>query len=88
MFPSALSAPTRRRSFRPRLEALEDRLVLTHWPVTSPIDNGGLPNTLRWAVAHTQNGDTIDIERGLRSRGPHGAVQRYGGEELGRGRQR
>jgi predicted outer membrane repeat protein len=50
-----------RRTFRPRLEALEDRHVPTVWTVTSPVDNVNQPNTLRWAVAQAANGDTIDI---------------------------
>src|SRR5262249_57216083 len=60
---SALSPRCRpaRRSFRPGLEALEDRLVPTHWAVTSPADNGAA-NTLRWAVAQAQNNDTIHIQ--------------------------
>src|SRR5262245_8295910 len=73
MWPSALSAlaPYRRchpagagrarRTFRPRLEALEDRRVPTVWTVTSPADNVNQPGTLRWAVAQATNGDTIDI---------------------------
>jgi hypothetical protein len=55
------AGPGRRRTFQPGLEALEDRLVLTHWAVTSPADNGAA-NTLRWAVAQAQSGDTIDIQ--------------------------
>jgi hypothetical protein len=74
MFLSALSAlvrrrrgritaagPARRRSFRPRLETLEDRRVPAVWAVTSPADNINQPGTLRWAVAQANNGDTIDI---------------------------
>jgi hypothetical protein len=75
MVPFALSAlsrrgrpagasPTRRHSFRPRLEALEDRCVPAHWAVTSQADNVNQPGTLRWAVAqaNNDNGDTIDIQ--------------------------
>jgi predicted outer membrane repeat protein len=54
--------PARRRGFRPRLEALEDRLVPTHWTVSSPADNINQPNTLRYAVAQAKSGDTIDIQ--------------------------
>src|SRR5262245_37752963 len=71
MLLSALSALSRRgrcrlagpgparRPFRPRLEALEDRLVPATWSVVNPID--GAYDSLRWAVAQAQNGDTIDI---------------------------
>jgi hypothetical protein len=73
MLPSALSrryrrrpagaSPPRHRAFRPGLEALEDRLVPTTWPVINPADNGAA-NTLRWAVAQANknNGDAIDIQ--------------------------
>ena len=62
--PRALGTGTDRRlRFRPRLEAMEDRLVPAHWIVTSPADNGAA-NTLRWAVAHAKSGDTIDITTG------------------------
>ncbi len=54
-------APSRRTAVRPRLEALEDRCVPTVLPVTSTLDNVAVPGTLRYAVAHAQNGDTIDI---------------------------
>jgi hypothetical protein len=74
MWPSALSALSRRgrgrpagasrprRSFRPRLEALEDRRVPVIWTVISPADNINQPGTLRWAVAQASNGDTIEIK--------------------------
>jgi hypothetical protein len=52
---------TLRSTFRPRLEALEDRRVPAHWAVTSPADNINQPGTLRWAVAQAQNGDTIEV---------------------------
>jgi hypothetical protein len=71
VFHSALSrrwrgrpAPTncgRRQSFRPGLEALEDRCVPAHLTVNSTADNINQQGTLRWAVAHAQKGDTIDI---------------------------
>jgi predicted outer membrane repeat protein len=56
------AARSPRRTFRPGLEALEDRLVPApmHWTVTSPADNGAA-HTLRWAVAKAKSGDTIDI---------------------------
>jgi hypothetical protein len=53
---------TRRRSFRPDLEALEDRLVPTHWAVTSAADNVNQQGMLRWAVAQAKSGDAIDIQ--------------------------
>jgi hypothetical protein len=53
---------TSRCTFRPRLEALEDRRVPAHWAVTSPADNINQMGTLRWAVAQAGNGDTIDIQ--------------------------
>jgi predicted outer membrane repeat protein len=51
-----------RRAFRPGVEALEDRCTpAVHWSVTSAADNVNQVGTLRWAVAHAKNGDTIDI---------------------------
>jgi hypothetical protein len=51
-----------RKGFRPCLEALEDRFVpSTLWKVTSNGDDVNQVGTLRWAVAHAQNGDSIEI---------------------------
>ena len=60
--PKTNPVPVSRRTFRPRLEALEDRCVPTHWTVTSPVDNVNVANSLRWAVAKAGSGDTIDIQ--------------------------
>jgi hypothetical protein len=51
----------RRGAFRPRLEALEDRYVPSTLFVNNSADNVLLPGTLRYAVAHASNGDTIAI---------------------------
>src|SRR5215831_6579693 len=45
--------------WRPRVEALEERLALSTIPVTSPLDDVSQHGTLRYAVAHAQDGDTI-----------------------------
>jgi predicted outer membrane repeat protein len=55
--------PARPRSFRPRLEALEDRCVPSTLNVTSNVDTSAL-GTLRWAVGvadASSTPDTIDI---------------------------
>jgi predicted outer membrane repeat protein len=54
----------RPRSFRPRLEVLEDRCVPSTLNVTSNLDNGAV-GTLRWAVAvadASPTPDTIQIQ--------------------------
>ena len=51
----------RRRAFRPRLLALEDRRLLSTLTVTSSADIATQNHTLRYAVAHAQSGDTIQI---------------------------
>src|SRR5262249_3196478 len=52
----------RSRGARPRVEALEERCLLsTTWYVTNTIDNVNQVDSLRWAVANAQNGDTIEI---------------------------
>jgi hypothetical protein len=43
------------------LEALEDRCTPAVLFVTSPLDVPSMPGTLRYEVAHANNGDTIDI---------------------------
>src|SRR5215470_5165924 len=45
--------------WRPRVEALEDRLALATIPVISPIDDASQHGTLRYALAHAKDGDTI-----------------------------
>src|SRR6516162_8851772 len=50
-----------RATYRPRLEALEDRCVPAIWFVNSNADDIMQGGTLRWAAAHAQNGDTIEI---------------------------
>jgi hypothetical protein len=54
---------TRRRvvSLRPTLECLEERTVLSTLYVTKTLDDGTVPETLRYAVAKAQSGDTIVI---------------------------
>jgi hypothetical protein len=56
----------RRHAFRPCLEALEDRRVLSILAVTSTADNVNQPGTLRYAVAHAQGGDTILLTKAVR----------------------
>ena len=63
---SALARRWRRPARRPeqvrlRLEAMEDRCVPALLIVNSPADNINQMGTLRWAVAHANNGDTIAI---------------------------
>jgi predicted outer membrane repeat protein len=56
-----LRRPARPVSARPSLECLEDRIVLTTWPVTKTIDDATVSGTLRYAVAHAMSGDTIQL---------------------------
>ena len=61
---SALTAPSRnngRRVFL-ALEALEDRYVPTTLAVTTAADNVNLAGSLRYELAHANNGDVIEIE--------------------------
>ena len=53
----------RSRRFRPTLEALEDRRLLSDFLVTSTRDDGST-NTLRWAInqANTDQGPTTEID--------------------------
>jgi predicted outer membrane repeat protein len=60
---SRRSPPTRTRSYQPRLDALEDRLVPSTLNVTANADTGA-SGTLRWAVGQanaSRTPDTIDI---------------------------
>src|SRR6516165_2866167 len=50
-----------RATYRPRLEALEDRCVPALLLVKSGADDVNQVGTLRWAVAKAQNGDVIEI---------------------------
>jgi hypothetical protein len=49
MFRTLRNRLANRRAFRPTLEALEDRLVLSTFPVTNSSDNS-LPGSLRYAI--------------------------------------
>src|SRR5215469_15049986 len=53
----------RRHGFRPRLEALEDRLVPSTFTVTNTNDSGA--GSLRAEVALAQNGDTVNFDSSL-----------------------
>src|SRR6516162_824949 len=58
----ARKSPIKRPTFRPRLEALEDRCVPTKvtgstWTVTNVGDSG--PGSLRDEIAQANSGDTI-----------------------------
>jgi hypothetical protein len=53
----------RRRGFRPRLEGLEDRTVLSTLTVTNNLDSG--TGSLRYAITHAHDGDTIAFAPGL-----------------------
>jgi hypothetical protein len=50
--------------FTPRLEALEDRTVLSTLTVVNSLDHG--PGSLRQAILDAHSGDKIDFARGLR----------------------
>src|SRR5215471_3610397 len=54
------------RWFRPRLEILEDRTVLSTWTVTSPADSGD--GSLRAIIAAAQDGDQIVFDPSLQGR--------------------
>src|SRR6266851_7675619 len=56
--------PVRRRpSFVPRLESLEDRTVLSTLTVLNNLDSGA--GSLRDAIGHAKDGDTIVFAAGL-----------------------
>src|SRR5690348_2511157 len=44
-----------RKPARPRLEVMEDRLLLTTYQVTNTLDDGS-PGSLRWAIGQTNGG--------------------------------
>src|SRR5262249_30624981 len=53
----------RRRGFLPRLEGLEDRTVPSTLTVTNNLDSGS--GSLRYAITHAHDGDTIAFAPGL-----------------------
>ena len=57
----------RRHAFRPGMAVLEDRCVPSTLTVTSSADDVTLNHTLRYAVAHAQSGDTIQITAAVKS---------------------
>jgi hypothetical protein len=57
------------RGFRPSLECLEGRSMLSALPVTSALDDVSQRGTLRYAVAHAQSGDTILLTPAIPSTG-------------------
>jgi hypothetical protein len=57
------------RGFRPALEFLESRSMLSALPVTSAVDDVTQHGTLRYAVAHAHSGDTIVLAPALQSAG-------------------
>src|SRR6516165_8111331 len=59
-----MPAPSPKRStFRPQLEALEDRCVPSTLKVTSNLDSG--PDTLRYEIAQAKSNDTIVFSKWL-----------------------
>src|SRR6516225_998625 len=59
-------SPGKRFTFRPQLEALEDRWMPSILTVTTPgdpVDSYGIPSpgSLRYEIAAAQNGDTINF---------------------------
>ncbi|HLW66075.1 MAG TPA: hypothetical protein VKS79_12260, partial [Gemmataceae bacterium] len=52
-------------TFRPRLEALDDRLVPSTLKVTTYFDGG--PGSLRYEIAQARSGDTITFDKNLGS---------------------
>jgi predicted outer membrane repeat protein len=59
------TSPCRRTSFRPRLEVLEDRWLLSPLTVTSTADDGSV-GTLRYEIAKAQSGDSINFASSLK----------------------
>lgn len=64
----------RRQSFRPRLEILEDRTVLSTLTVLNPLDSGA--GSLRDTIAAASSGDTIVFDPSLE----HQVIMLTGGE--------
>jgi hypothetical protein len=63
LFARPVIRPFRKTAFRarPTLEVLEDRWVPSTLTVTKSGDDVTQNHTLRYAVAHAQSGDTIQI---------------------------
>jgi hypothetical protein len=59
--------PHRQSAFRPRLAVLEDRCLLSTLTVTSSADDVTQNHTLRYAVAHAQSGDRIQLTAAIKS---------------------
>src|SRR5262245_44702289 len=58
------SSPGKRATFRPRLEALEDRWLPSTLTVLNNLDSG--PGSLRAAIAVASSGDTINFANSLK----------------------
>src|SRR5262245_43948939 len=65
-FPSWRRHHPARAPRRPRLEALEDRLVPSTLTVTSTAESG--PGSLRAAIASAGSGDTVDFSVSLNNK--------------------
>src|SRR3954469_5521585 len=53
----------RRAGFRPGLDSMEDRTLLSTWAVLNGNDAG--PGSLRQAIVDAQDGDTIEFDAAL-----------------------
>src|SRR5262249_5853037 len=56
-----------RRIFRPHVEGLEDRLAPATLTVLDNSDSATDTQSLRFALAHAQSGDTIDFDAAVRT---------------------